>query len=197
MKILALTGGIASGKSTVGKMFSELGTVVIDADLTAHRLYDKGTPLYQELVGRYGPSILGVDNEVDRKELGKIIFQDSKEKHWLESKTHPATRQRIDEIIQKEKNNNPPLILIEAALHVETRYHQAFDGLMVVHANPETQIKRLMDRDGMSRQEATLRLQGQMPALEKRKHADWVIENDGSLKDTQKQVRELFEEFTR
>lgn len=192
MKVLALTGGIASGKSTVAKMFEELGATLIDADSLAHQVYSPGTPLATELLRRYGNEIKDSQGGIDRKALGKIIFRTPEERRWLENKTHPATRKKIAEQIQEARARHAPLVLVEAALHVETGYYKEFDGLIVVHADPQIQIQRLQARDGMSREEAEQRLKNQMTGQEKESLADWVIDNNGSLKDTKKEVQDLF-----
>lgn len=195
MKMIALTGGIASGKSIVCKMFEECGAKVIYADQIAHQVYDKDTPLYHSIVDRYGQDVLDPAKNIDRKKLGEILFNSKKEKEWLESSIHPETRKLIEKEIKEAKQTNPPLILIEAALHVESEYYLLFEGLMVVHAGLEDQLQRLMTRDGISRDQALLRVENQLPLAEKLKKANWAIDNSGTLEATQKQVKELYGEL--
>lgn len=192
MKVLAITGGIASGKSTVAKMFESLGATLVDADSLAHQVYAPGTPLAAELLQRYGNEIKDSQGGIDRKALGKIIFRAPEERKWLENKTHPATRKLIAERVQEARLRGAPLVLVEAALHVETGYYKEFDGLIVVHADPQIQIQRLRARDGMSREEAEQRLKNQMSGQEKEAFANWVIDNNGDLEDTKRNVRDLY-----
>ncbi|MDX1386514.1 MAG: dephospho-CoA kinase, partial [bacterium] len=166
---------------------------VIDADATAHRVYDPGTPLAAEILQRYGDGIKNSQGGIDRKALGKIIFKDPQEKKWLEAKTHPATRQKIAEAIQEAQGQGASLIIVEAALHVETGYYKDFEGLIVVHADSETQIRRLKERDAITREEAEQMLKNQMSVEEKRSYATWVIDNNGPLENTGNQVKQLYQ----
>jgi dephospho-CoA kinase len=194
VKTLALTGGIASGKSTVCRYFGEMGAVVLNADQEAHRVYAPATPLFQELKKRYGPEIVR-DGQIDRGRLAEIIFASPQEKKWLEERTHPATRQAIAAKLADLSKQDPPLVLVEAALHMETGYYRDFDGLIVVYLPETLALKRLMARDGISEEQARFRLASQMPIEQKKKLADWVIDNSGSLAETKKQVESLFEKF--
>lgn len=191
MKKLALTGGIASGKTTVAKFFEELGAVVLDADREAHEIYAPGTPLFHQLQERFGSDLV-VGGQIDRKRLAQIVFTSPKEKKWLEEQTHPATRQRITQKLSQAIAQDPPLILVEAALHVETGYYRDFDGLVVVYVPEAIALGRLQARDGIGLEEAKLRLKNQISIEEKRQRADWVIDNSGSLEETRRQVEDLF-----
>ncbi len=191
MKTLALTGGIASGKSTVAQLFEKYGARVIHADLLAHQTYRRGTPLYRKILNRYGKKVLARNGQIDRQALGKILFDSKKEKQWLEKEIHPLTRKLIGEKIQQCLKKKIPLILVEAALHVESGYYQEFQGLIVVKATKKNQIERLTQREGLSKREALARIQNQMPLSKKIKCADWVIDNSGTLKKTEKQVKQL------
>jgi len=195
MKKIAITGGIAAGKSTVCEMFQGLGALILDADTLAHHVYDPGTPLHQDLVDRFGPEILLENGNIDRSRLGEIVFQSEKDKKWLESQTHPATRDKIVQKINEAADQSYPLVLIEAALHVETGYYREFEGLIVVHVSPQVQIERVMARDSISQKEAEQRLANQMPVDEKKKYGDWVIDNSGDREKTQSQVADLFREL--
>jgi dephospho-CoA kinase len=197
MKIFALTGGIASGKSTVAAMFRDLGAAVIDADKVAHRVYAKGSPLYRDLLRRYGRSILGSSGEIDRRRLARILFSSAKEKSWLESRIHPETRRLIGVEIQKALRRKAPLVLVEAALHVETGYHEAFPGMIAVSSGGERQLERLIEREALELAEAKSRISSQLPEKAKNRLADWVIDNSGSLAKTRAQVRKLFKQLSR
>lgn len=196
MKVLALTGGVAAGKSTVAGMFAELGAKILDADAIAHGCYAPGTPLHAEILKKFGANLEKPDGSIDRKALGAQVFRSAEAKAWLEAHTHQATRHAIDQEISRLRNSGVPLILVEAALHVETGFFRHFEGLIVVHVNPEIQLKRLMERNGISEAEATLIIKNQMPVEVKRKYADWVIDNSGSLEQTRQRVEELYGEWT-
>ncbi|HCU26015.1 MAG TPA: dephospho-CoA kinase [Deltaproteobacteria bacterium] len=193
--ILALTGGIASGKSTVARMFRDRGAVVLEADRIAHQSYAPGTALYRELIRRYGKKILSPRKSIDRKKLAKILFASRWERAWLEKKIHPETFRLIGSKLQSALRRRPPLILVEAALHVETGYYRVFPGLILVKASPRTQLERLIAREGLSSAEAKQRLASQMPLKKKLAMADWVIDNSGSLRKTEAQVRSLMKKF--
>jgi dephospho-CoA kinase len=197
MKLVALTGGIATGKSTVAKMFQELGAIVLQADGLAHRTYLRGTPVYREILRRYGPKILNRARNIDRKKLADILFNSPKEKKWLESKIHPATLWLLGEKLRQAIARRPKLILVEAALHFETGYYRFFPVTCVVYAGTKDQVDRLILREGLSASEALLRLKNQMPMALKRKLADFMLDNSGSLKNTRRQVKTLFNMWTR
>jgi dephospho-CoA kinase len=191
MKILALTGGISSGKTTVAQLFQKHGAIFLDADRIAHEVYKPATTLYREIIKRYGKNILGASRRIDRKKLAKILFQSPVEKIWLEKKIHPAVRRLIKQRIQAAIRRRPPLILVEAALHVETGYYRDFQGLLVVKTPRRLQLKRLTECGHLSRREALLRIKNQMPLSTKLKVADYVIDNSGSLAKTARQVNAL------
>ncbi|HKY61873.1 MAG TPA: dephospho-CoA kinase [bacterium] len=197
MKIYALTGGIASGKSTVAAMFRDLGAAVIDADKVAHRVYAKGSPLYRELRRRYGRSILRPSGGIDRKRLARILFSSAKEKSWLEGRIHPETRRLIGVEIQKALRRRAPLVLVEAALHVETGYHRAFPAMITVSSGGQKQLQRLVEREALDLAEAKKRVASQFPEKEKNRRADWVIDNSGSLAKTRAQVKRLFKRLVK
>ncbi|MCE9623875.1 MAG: dephospho-CoA kinase [Deltaproteobacteria bacterium] len=153
MKILALTGGIATGKSSVARIFEKLGAMVIDADKVAHQTYLPKTPLYREMLKRYGRDILDAKGRVDRKKLGVLLFRSKKERQWLEERIHPATRLLIGKEIQKALRRGVKLILVEAALHVETDWHRAADWVIDNSGTPaqtEAQVRKLLRTLGKS-----------------------------------------------
>lgn len=197
MKILALTGGIATGKTAVARLFEKHGAWVIDADRAAHRAYLPGTKLHRDILRRYGRECLAPDGTIDRKKLGAILFRSKRDRLWLEARIHPETRRLIGREIQAALRRGRSLILVEAALHVETDYHRPFHGLIVVDAPPQIQIERLRRREGLSRSEALGKIRSQMPRRRKLAAADWVIDNSGSLAATERQVRKLIRELGR
>lgn len=195
MKILALTGGIAAGKSTVAQLFRDLGAVVLDADKIAHRVYLPKGKVHRAIQKRYGKQILDRSGKIDRKKLAGILFGSKQERAWLEAQIHPETRRLIGAEIQKAIRKKAPLILVEAALHLETGYHKPFHGLLVVSAAPKVQLQRLMKREGLNAKEARLKVSSQMSQARKRAAADWIIDNSGTLRSTRTQVRRLMKEF--
>lgn len=197
MKIIALTGGIASGKSTVAKMFSALKAAVVQADLLAHQVYRPGSQVHRAIVRRYGTGILDSRRRIDRKKLGHILFSSKKEKAWLESKIHPEVFRLAGAEIRKAMRRRPPLILVEAALHIEAGYWKSFEGLIVVDVKPAQQMERLVKRDGLTPKEARLRLKNQLKRRARLRHADWVIDNSGTLTATRKQVKNLFRKIVK
>ncbi|MBF0491473.1 MAG: dephospho-CoA kinase [Deltaproteobacteria bacterium] len=192
MKVIALTGGMASGKSTVAKMFEALGAQIIDADRVVHTIYETDLELKKKVVSHFGTSILNSKQEIDRKKLGGLVFQNRDKRVWLEALIHPAVRKQIAEQIEKAKKQSIPLVIVEAALMVEAAYYKQFEGLILVRAKPELQKQRAKLRDQLSDEEIEKRLTAQTLDEKKAKVSNWIIENSGDLKATQKQVKSLF-----
>ncbi len=197
MKVLALTGGIASGKSTVSEMFQQWGAKIIDADHMAHKVYEPGTLLYKILLNRFGSEILSPSGSIDRKKLGHLLFNDELLRRGLEKLIHPEVRTLILQEIERLSSNPPPLILVEAALHIETGYYREFDALVLVSCPKELQIERLKKRDQLSEEQIKARLYSQWPLEAKIPVADHLIDNSGSLENTQKQAKALFDQWIR
>lgn len=197
MKIIGLTGNIASGKTEVAKIFKELGAKVIDADKIAREVVEPGEAAWQEIVEEFGGNILNPDGSINRKKLGEIIFNDDKKREQLNRITHPRIMTKLKETIDNYKKENVKLVIIEAALIVERGgLLKLIDELIVVSADAETQIERIMTRDGLRRDEALSRMESQMPISEKTKHATYIIDNSESLEETRKQVEEVWEKIT-
>ncbi len=197
MKILGLTGAIASGKTTVANMFKSLGAELILADRVAHQIYQPKEEVYQKIIQRYGKGILNSKKQIDRKKLSKKLFFSKKEKKRLESMIHPATFKKIGWEIQKAIHRRPPLILVEAALHFETNYYRFFEGIIVVKSPLKKIKKRLEHRDQLSNMEIEARIINQWPLSKKLKKADWIIDNSENLEKTERQVRKLFKTLIR
>ncbi len=183
--VIGLTGNIATGKSVVRKMLEHLGAYTIDADALAHRAMAKGAPGYQPILDTFGKWILAPDGEIDRKKLGQIVFHDADALRALENILHPLVAQGIDWLVRRTKRS---VIVIEAIKLLETDLRQACDSIWVVDASPETQLRRLMRKRGLSEAEARKRIAAQPPQAAKRAVADVVIHNDGSFEETWKQV---------
>ena len=194
MKVIGITGNIASGKSTVARMFEALGARIIDADEIARIVVEPGEPAWKEIVGEFGKDILEPGGAIDRKRLGGIVFGDEARRKRLNEITHPRIMERIRGLVREYEKEKAPVVMIEAALIVEKGgLKDLIDALIVVTADEETQIRRLMEGKGYSREEAVSRLRAQMPAREKMIHGDYIIDNSGSLEDTRARAKAVSE----
>ena len=188
-----LTGGIASGKSTVAAMFRELGARIIDADKVGHELLLPSSPAYPELVAAFGNEILNSAGEIDRRRLGPLVFSDPAKLQQLNRITHRRIIDRIEQLALEYNAQDPQtVVIVDAALIYETGIGGRFVKIIVAWCRPEQQIERLMAKTGVSREEAERRIASQMPAEEKRRCADFVIDCTGSLEETCRQVESLF-----
>ena len=193
---IGLTGGIASGKSTVSKEFEKLGTFVIDADQIARALTRPQKPLWRKIIRYFGREIQKEDLTIDRSKLGQKVFSREGEREVLNKMIHPEIKRVIDKRRREIGKDDPnAMVLIDAALLIETGAFREMDRVIVVSASKENQIRRLMDRESLSVEEAQRRIKVQMPLEEKLKYADYVINTNGSLEDTRKQVRKIHGEL--
>lgn len=198
MKVLGLTGNIASGKSTVARMLADMGARIIDADLIAREVVEPEKPAWIDIVKKFGPEILSPDGTIDRRRLGEVVFADEGKRRLLMDITHPRIKEAVRERLSEYRKENVPVVVIEAALIVESGGLREFlDGLIVVTADEEAQIERLIKRSGYTREEALARIGSQMPAGEKALHADYLIDNSGTEEETEARVRRLWEEISR
>jgi dephospho-CoA kinase len=191
--IIGLTGGIATGKSTVADIFSDLGVVVLDADILAREIVAPGQPAFIDIVDTFGHKVVDGDGTLNRTRLGEIIFRDGEARKTLEAITHPRIARAMFDGAKEAFDAGHDWIIYDAALLVETGTHHMLDALIVVHCSPKTQLQRLLERDDITEDEARRRIDAQMPLDEKRQAAHFVIDNDGSLSDTHRQVQELKE----
>lgn len=198
MKIIGLTGNIASGKSVVAQMFERLGAKIIDADLVARTVVEPNKPAYKEIVDTFGRGVLNSKGDIDREKLGKIVFNDEEKRDILNKITHPKIVDEIKELIESNRKEGTEIIIIEAALIVEKGgwLRDIIDSLIVVSASEDSRIERLMSRNGYSRDEAMARISSQMPSVEKEKHGDFIVDNSTSLEDTDSQVLSIWEKIT-
>ncbi len=192
--LLAVTGGIASGKSTVSKMLEELGVPLIDFDALARQVVEPGKPAWKEIVAYFGEQVLQEDQHLDRKKISEVVFRDMEKRKKLESFTHP----NINEEFKKQVNDiaaKSPEAIIQVAipLLIELNLQYKFHKVLVVYIPEEMQIERLMKRDGISREAAANILKAQLPIDEKVKFADFAIRNEGSPEATRKQVEEVWQ----
>jgi dephospho-CoA kinase len=187
---IGLTGGIASGKSTVAGFFEKLGVAVVDADAVARAVVAPGTEGFVEVVNTFGAQMVGEDGTLDRAKLGKVVFEDAEAREKLNAITHPRIAAESQKRIAAQMETDAPYVLYEAALLVENGLAKAFDALIVVSVPAEQQLARLMARDESSEEDARSRIRSQMPLEKKIELADYVIENHGSMPETEKLVRE-------
>ncbi len=185
MKIIGLTGGIASGKSTVSQVFKELGAYIIDADKVAHQIVEPGNPAWRDVITRFGANILNSDSTINREMLGDMVFGNPELLDDLNKITHPRVMERFKDELQCIKTNNPDAIVImEVPLLYETHLERLCDLVIVVWVDREIQIMRLMARDNISREAAIKRIDSQMDLDEKAKKADFVIDNRKTKEET-------------
>jgi dephospho-CoA kinase len=190
LKFWGLTGGIGSGKSTVGRMIAARGIPVLDADQIAREVSAPGQPAHAE-IARAFPAVVDADGSINRKRLGAEVFADPIARKQLEAITHPRIQERAQAAARALEAAGHPLAFYEASLLVETGRHNDFDGLVVVSASEDRQLERAMARDGVGRDETLARLRAQLPLAAKRQVATVIIDNDGDLASTQKQVDAL------
>ncbi len=186
--IIGLTGGIGSGKSTISCMFEKLGAEVVDADKISHSIVSKNKPLYKEIVKHFGSDILDEKKELNRPALRNIIFNDSKEKAWLEALMHPAIKSTILEIIKKSQK---PYIILSVPLLLESGNYDFVDRVLVIDVPESVQLERIGKRDNISRELAQSIIKSQMSRSERNKRADDIIVNDAPIEDISKLVKQL------
>jgi dephospho-CoA kinase len=208
-RIVALTGGIGTGKSTVSRMLATLGAVVIDADAIVHEMQAPGMPMLEEIAAAFGADLLRADGSLDRARLARLVFGDASARRRLGELTHPAVGREMLRRLEAARARGAALIVMDNPLLFEGRARRGgaasppaaardpAEETILVYAPPETQVARQIARDGVTRDFALQRLAAQLPIDEKRALATWVIDNSGALEETQRQVRELYAQLTR
>ncbi|CRK84378.1 dephospho-CoA kinase [Neobacillus massiliamazoniensis] len=186
--VIGLTGGIASGKSTVSNMFKEMNILVIDADVEARLAVEKGQPAYEKILAEFGDNILLPNEEIDRQKLGSIIFHRSEKRQLLNGIVHPEVRKRMKRQIEEAKEQGEEIVVLDIPLLFESKLMYMVDKTLLVYVDNAIQLQRLMARNHLSKQEAEARIQSQMPLAEKVGLADEVIHNNGAITDTKKQL---------
>jgi dephospho-CoA kinase len=194
-RVIGLTGGIASGKSTVARILRELGAEVIDADQVARDLVEPGQPALDEIAAGFGREVLDEAGRLDRKKLGAIVFADAEKRRRLNGILHPRIGAETGRRVADAAARGVPVVVYEAALLVENRIHQMLDGLIVVAAPPADQLARLRARDQLDDEEALRRVAAQAPLEEKIAAADFVIDNAGPLDQTRRRTEEVWREI--
>lgn len=191
MLTVGLTGGIASGKSTVARLLQERGCAIIEADLLAHEYLQPENSVSQEVTREFGPGILDANGKIDRAKLGEIVFGNAEKIERLNAIVHPHVLKEIARRLQElKRTGETDIAVVVAALHIETSYYKTFDRLAVAWCRPEQQIERLIKR-GLTPKQAERRIASQMPMEEKRWLADDQIDCSGTLQETTRQVDEV------
>ncbi len=191
MHVFGLTGGIASGKSTVTRLLRELGAEVLDADVIAREVVEPGTPGLAAVAARF-PGVVGPDGRLDRAKLGARVFAEPAERAALNDITHPLVRQAFMEKLQALEARGVERVIYDVPLLVESGMHAWMEGVAVVWVPREVQKARLMSRDGLDAAAAEARLAAQLPLDDKRAHATWLIDNSGDLASTRAQVEAMW-----
>lgn len=193
---VGLTGGIATGKSFVLSVLRELGCEVMDADQTAREVVEPGQPAFEEIFAHFGSEVVGADGRLDRPKLGAIVFNDPAQREKLNSIVHPKVFEAQARWMAEVEARNPQaVVIIDAALMIETGSYRRFDKVVVVYCEPELQLQRLMARNNMTQEEATARISSQMPSAEKLKFADFSINTSQGFEDTRLQTVALYEQL--
>jgi phosphopantetheine adenylyltransferase/dephospho-CoA kinase len=183
VRVIGLTGGIASGKSLVATRLGELGAELIDADRVGWETYKQGTETYRAVIKAFGEDVVGPDGEIDRKALGAKVFGDAGQRRRLEAIVWPAIRRLTAEKLDEMRARGVDVAVVEAAVLIEASWQDLCDEVWLVVADPETAISRMMSRNGLAREAAQSRLAAQLSNDERRTHANVVIENDGSMNE--------------
>ncbi|HET7421458.1 MAG TPA: dephospho-CoA kinase [Candidatus Dormibacteraeota bacterium] len=191
MKLIGLTGGAGSGKSTVAAMFRELGAAIVDADEAAHAVYEPGTPGFAAIVREFGGDFAR-DGVIDRGKLGELVFRDADARRRLNAIVHPLVRDWMAERTAEAVELGAEIVIQDVPLLFENGLQGLYSETVLVYAPAETQIARLVEERGISRARAQAMLAAQMPIDDKKPLADFVIDNDGSLDETRRQVEEVW-----
>ena len=195
---VGLTGSIAVGKSFVLSVLAELGCHVIDADDIARQVVTPGSPGLKSVREVFGDGVLNVDGSLDRAKLGAIVFADEARRKELNAILHPLIIAAQDQQIRQIEQEDPHgIVVIDAALMIESGGYRRLDSLIVVHCRPEIQLQRLMARNGLTRADAEQRIRSQMPQEEKKKYADFLIDTSNDFENTRSQVESVYEQLQR
>jgi dephospho-CoA kinase len=191
---VGLTGGLASGKSHVGRHLADLGCFLVKADEMGHLVLQPGGEAYQPAIDEFGPEILNSDGTIDRRKLAALVFDNPEQLDKLNQMVHPPVRRRTRDLIEHFRDAHPDgIAVVEAAILIETGAYRNYDRLIVVTCTEAQQIERAMDRDKITREEAEARLRRQLPLSEKVKYADFVIDTSGTRESTAVQTRAVYE----
>jgi len=196
--VAGLTGGIASGKSTVSKMLKKQGAVIIDADRIAHNVVKKGEPAWQQIRDYFGNEILLPNREINRAYLGDIVFNDVAQKKVLNEIVHPFVLEKMtEELKQVEETARDSIVILDVPLLIESGMHKGISDVILVYIPERLQLERLIARDNISVADATSRIKSQMPIDEKKNYASIVIDNSKSIEETRKRTLSVFRTLTK
>lgn len=190
MKRYALTGGIATGKSTATQYLIQQGLAVIDCDALVHSEYGKGQRIYKAILDRFGEDILTDQGEIDRKALGQLVFNDVMMREALNRATHPIVEDLLNERLSQFESMGVPFVIVDHPLLFEVGANIYYDGILLIDLEEQEQVRRLMGRNGWTEVEARLRIDAQMPLTYKRSHSDWVIENSGTVEELYQMLKQ-------
>lgn len=193
--IIGLTGSIASGKSTVSKMFDDFTIPVVDADKISREVVTPGEAAYEKVIHTFGKEIVQEDQMIDRKKLGAIIFSDEAKRQQLNNIVHPAVREKMLEQRDSFVSEGAKCVVLDIPLLFESKLTHFVDKIMVVYVDENTQLARLMERDGSEEEEAMQRIQSQIPVSEKAKLADAIIDNNGTTDESYQQLRVILTDW--
>ncbi|HAQ08036.1 MAG TPA: dephospho-CoA kinase [Bacillus bacterium] len=193
--VIGLTGGIASGKSTVSKMLAEMGMPVIDADIEARLAVGIGEKAYDDIIRHFGSSIVKENGEINRQKLGTIIFNDEAKRKLLNSIVHPAVRERMAQKRQEAEAASEKAIIMDIPLLFESKLTSLVEKVILVYVDEDTQLERLMKRNGFSEAEALSRIHSQMPLKDKVELSDAVIDNTGRVDQTKQQLMGILRDW--
>ncbi len=194
--LIGVTGGIASGKTAVARMMEELGAPIIDFDVLSRMVVEPGKPAWKDIVAYFGEQVLLEDKTLDRKKLSETVFRDPEKRKKLEGFTHPRIYEEFARLVKEYSSQDPNVIIqVVIPLLIEANLQYLFHKLLLVYIPEEMQIKRLMQRDHISREMAQSILAAQLPIEEKKAYADFIVDNSGSLEETKKQVGEVWQKL--
>ena len=197
MKIIGLTGGIASGKSTVSSFLREKGYEVVDADKIAWELTEPDAPLWQAYKERYGERVLEEDRSLNRRAVAEIVFQNPAEKSWMDSTAHPLIKKAVENKLKCLEQAGCPVVFLDVPLLYEAGWETLTELVWVVYARRRQQLRRLCRRSGFTASEAERRIDAQMSMEAKRQRGDIVIDNNASREDLQRQLKKLLSDLQR
>ncbi len=195
MVVIGLTGGIASGKSTISNMLMDMEIPVIDADVIARDVVKPETDTLKRLVQKFGEDILNIDGTLNRKELSNIVFNDRESLKQLNLIIHPAIKNAIMNKLNEYKKSKEKYCVVDAALLIEANFIDIVDCVILVYVNRKTQVERLMNRDKISMEEAERKIDSQMSLDEKMKYADYLVDNNNDVENTRLQLKSIIKEI--
>jgi dephospho-CoA kinase len=195
MKLIGLTGGVGSGKSTVAAILRDLGAVIVDADEAAHAVYEPGTPGFDAVVVEFGPEYVR-DGRIDRGRLGRLVFDDEEARARLNAIVHPLVREWMAERTRDAFEQGAEIVVQDVPLLYENGLEDLFSSVVLVYTSPEVQLHRLVAERGLTEERARAMIAAQMPIDEKRRRAHHVIDNSGTRDETRRQVEEMWDQMS-